>query len=153
MMRSPDSGIPGRGRRAPRWLRLINPINRFLLRLGIGPAPQHLLTVVGRKTGRPRTTPVAIVMINDVRYIVAGFEESDWVRNARAARQGVVGRGRRVENVSLVEVPAGERARILHAFAQQVPGGRSFLTLPTDASPAALEQAGSRHPVFRVEAT
>src|SRR5258705_13886164 len=107
MTTSPDSGFPARDRRAPRWLRLVNPINRFLLRLGIGPAPQHLLTVVGRKTGKLRTTPVAIIMISDVRYIVAGFAGSDWVSNVRASHRGVVGRGRRVENVTLVEVPTG----------------------------------------------
>jgi hypothetical protein len=132
-------------RRAPSWLKVVNPINRFLLGRGIGPAPQHLLSVAGRRTGKVRTTPVALTTVRGERYVVAGFDGSDWVRNARAA-----GRGPAVEQVFLEELPVGERGPILEAFARQVRGGTAFLTVPADASPDAFAAAGVRHPVFRI---
>ncbi len=92
-------------RRAPGWLKWVNPVNRFLLERGIGPAPQHLLTVVGRKSGLARITPVAVVVFEGERYLVAGFDGSDWVKNARAARRGQLRRGRSMQHVGLEEVP------------------------------------------------
>ena len=118
-------------------MKVVNPINRFLLRRGVGPAPQRLLSVAGRRSGRPRTTPVALVTVRGERYVVAGFDGSDWVRNARAAGRGELRRGRAVERVLLAELPVGERGPILAAFARQVRGGTAFLTVPADASPDA----------------
>jgi deazaflavin-dependent oxidoreductase (nitroreductase family) len=121
-------------RRAPRWLKWINPINRFLLRHGIGPPPQHLLTTTGRSTGRARTTPVAVLAFEGERYLVAGFDGSDWVKNARATGRGQLQR----------------RATILQLFAQKVRGGQSFLTVPPDAPASAFADAAPRHPIFRL---
>jgi deazaflavin-dependent oxidoreductase (nitroreductase family) len=138
-------------RRAPGWLRWINPINRFLLKRGIGPSPQHLLTTIGRKSGNARTTPVAVLTFEGERYLVAGFDGSDWVKNARAAGRGQLRRGRSVESVALVEVPTDQRAVILQLFAQKVRGGQSFLTVSPDAPYSAYVAAAPRHPIFRVD--
>ena len=124
-------------------------MNRFLLRRGIGPAPQHLLSIPGRRTGVTRTTPVAIVVIDGARYAVAGFAGSDWVRNARVAGRGELRRGRRVEPIRLIEVAIGDRGPILRMFAARVPGGRAFLT--TGHGAADFDAAAANHPVFRLE--
>jgi deazaflavin-dependent oxidoreductase (nitroreductase family) len=137
-------------RRAPGWLKLVNPINRFMVRRGMGPRPQHLLAVAGRRTGRTRTTPVAVIAVDGERYVVAGFDGSDWVKNVRAAGRGALVRGRNVEQVMLVEVPVGARGGILQAFAERVRGGTAFLTVPADALPDAFAAAAARHPVFHV---
>ena len=121
----------------PRWLKLVNPINRALLARGIGPAPQHLLSIPGRRTGKLHTTPVAVVSIEGRRYVVAGYDGSDWVKNARVAGGGQLRRGSRVERVMLSEVE--DRGPILSQFARQVPGGQRFLN-------------NGEHPVFLVEA-
>jgi deazaflavin-dependent oxidoreductase (nitroreductase family) len=133
-------------RRPPRWLALINPVNRFFLARGLGPAPQRLLTVPGRRSGRPRTTPVAVVEVSGQRYLVAGFAVSDWVRNARAAGQGTLRRGRVTETIRLRELPVAERVPILAAFVEQVPGGRSFLSSSSD-----FVEAADQHPVFAID--
>jgi len=82
-----------------------------------------LLSVPGRRTGLLRTTPVATVEVDGHRYIVAGWETSDWVSNVRAAGWGVIGRGRRSETVRLTEVPVNERTPIVREFACKVRGG------------------------------
>ncbi|GIH11095.1 hypothetical protein Rhe02_91620 [Rhizocola hellebori] len=137
-------------RRAPSWLKWVNPINRFLLGRGIGPAPQHLLTTIGRRSGKPRTTPVAVLTVDGERYLVAGYDGSDWVKNARAAGNATLRRGRKLEDVALVEVPIAQRAAILRHFAQSVRGGQSFLTVAPDAPTLAFEDAAPRHPIFHI---
>ena len=138
-------------RRPPRWLKQANQINIVLLRRGIGPGSQRLLSVPGRATGIRRTTPVAVLAIDGQRYIVAGYETSDWVRNARVAGWGVIRRGKNNERVTLTEMPPDTSPSILREFVRKVPGGRSFLTVAADASDADFAQASSHHPVFRLD--
>jgi deazaflavin-dependent oxidoreductase (nitroreductase family) len=126
-------------RRAPRWLKWVNPLNVFLLRKGIGPAPQHVLTIAGRRTGLPRRTPIALITVDGERYAVAGFDGSDWVRNARAAGRGELQRGRSVERIILTEVPVAQRDPILRDFAARVRGGAAFAA-----------GGAEHHPVFRI---
>jgi deazaflavin-dependent oxidoreductase (nitroreductase family) len=125
-------------------------MNRFLLKHGIGPLPQHLLTTVGRVSGKTHTTPVAVVAFEGERYLVAGFDGSDWVKNARAAGRGQLQRGRALESVGLVEVPVAQRVPILELFAAKIRGGQSFLTVSRKAPGSAFVEAAARHPIFRV---
>ena len=111
------------GRRAPTWLTFANRVNRPLLRRGFGPRPQHLLVVAGRKSGVVRATPVAILEQAGARYLVAGFDGADWIKNVRhQGGRAVLQRGARREHVMLLELPVGERAPILRAFARTVRG-------------------------------
>ena len=122
-------------------------MNVAILRRGLKVGSQYLLTVPGRKSGAPRSTPISVVMVDGERYIVAAFSMADWVRNVRAAGGGSLSRGKRTEAVKLIEVPEPERDPILRAFLQQVPGGVRFFESP-DAD--AVVAAASRYPVFRV---
>ncbi len=140
-------------RRPPPWLKLASRLNVPLLRGGFGPAAQRLLSVPGRRTGLLRTTPIAAVEVDGHRYIVAGWETSDWVRNARTAGWGIVGRGRHSERVQLIEVPVDERLPILREFARHVRGGRAFLTVAADASDDDFAKASANHPIFRLESS
>ena len=138
-------------RRPPPWLKLANRLNVPLLRRGFGPGPQRLLSVPGRASGLLRTTPVAIVELAGHRYILAGWENSDWVKNVRAAGWGIVGRGRHSERVQLREVPVEERLPIVREFAHHVRGGRAFLTVAADASDDDFAKASANHPIFRLD--
>jgi deazaflavin-dependent oxidoreductase (nitroreductase family) len=62
-------------------------IIKRLLRAGTPMGPMILLTVRGRTTGQPRTTPVDLLERDDRRWLVAthGGANSNWVRNLRAA--------------------------------------------------------------------
>jgi deazaflavin-dependent oxidoreductase (nitroreductase family) len=130
----------------PMW---IVRFNIAALRLGLKVGSQHLLTIPGRKSGVPRTTPVSLVTVAGRRYIVAAFAEADWVRNARAAGAGVLRRGRQNERVRLVELPVEERGPILRAFLQQVPGGVRFFGMSAD--PDAIAAAADQYPVLRID--
>lgn len=146
-----DGQIPSAPeRRAPGWLGVVNHLNRALLRRGIGPAPQYLISIPGRVSGVLRTTPVAVVEMSGKRYVVAGFDGSDWVKNARQARHAELRRGRDRQPVTLEEVPVTERAPILREFARRVRGGRSFLTVDADGTDEDFASASPRHPVFQL---
>jgi deazaflavin-dependent oxidoreductase (nitroreductase family) len=128
-----------------------------LQRLGMWTGTIHVLTVLGRVSGTPRSTPVSVLTVGGVRYIVGGSADMQWVQNARAMGWGTLAHGRRRVRVTLVELPVPERAAILRAFPRLVPGGVSFFRrlydLPRD--PAALPDAfaglATRATVFRLE--
>jgi len=84
------------------------------------------------------------------RYLVAGYETSDWVKNARAAESATLQRGKRIDRVELIELPVGERSPILREFARRVRGGRAFMSVAADGSDAEFAEAALHHPVFRL---
>ncbi|MBV6756790.1 nitroreductase family deazaflavin-dependent oxidoreductase [Rhodococcus opacus] len=142
------------GRVLPPWY--LGPVNKVIVglhRLGV-PMPMPALTVPGRKTGVPRSTPVSPYEVDGRTYVVAGYAESDWAKNARAAGRGELTRGRRRERVRLVPLPVPERARILREFPVRVPHGVTmFLEAGTvaNSSPEAFAAAADRCEVFRIE--
>ena len=126
----------------------------MFLRLGLKIGTQHILIVPGRKTGRLRSTPVSLVMLDGQRYIVSA-ETLSWVKNARVAASTELLRGGRRERVKLTELAPTERGPVLRAFWSQVRGGRSFIAqlfgLPANASADDFEAAAPRCPVFRID--
>jgi hypothetical protein len=81
------------------WRRLINWMIGVLLRFGVSPPHTYLLTVRGRKSGHPYSTPVTLVQEAGERCWWPHYGEVGWVRNARAAEHVTLTRGRRFENV------------------------------------------------------
>jgi deazaflavin-dependent oxidoreductase (nitroreductase family) len=128
----------------PTWLIRLN---AGLLRRGLKLGSQSLLTVRGRRSGEPRSTPVSIASVDGERYIVAAFADAAWVGNVRAAGAGTLRRGSVIEPISLTELPVAERGPVLRAFLDQVPGGRRFFA---SAQPDEVVANAERYPVFRV---
>jgi hypothetical protein len=84
------------------WRRLVHRMIGFLLPVGASPPCTYLLTVSGRKSGYPYSVPVILVEEGGKRWLVAPYSEVGWVRNVRAAKQGILSRGRRFETVRIV---------------------------------------------------
>jgi deazaflavin-dependent oxidoreductase (nitroreductase family) len=126
-----------------------------LQRLGLNLGGMHMLTVPGRRSGKPRTTPVSVMRFEGQRYVVGGFPKADWVANARAAGGGVLASGRIREQVRLVELPAEEARPVLRAFPVEVPTGISFMKeagLVQNGTPDEFEALAGRCAVFRIDA-
>ena len=81
-------------------------IIKRLLRAGVPMGPMVLLTVRGRTTGQPRTTPVDLFERDGRRWLVATHDgaNSNWVRNLRAAGEGSLTHGHRRQEVSAEEL-------------------------------------------------
>jgi deazaflavin-dependent oxidoreductase (nitroreductase family) len=133
------------------WRRLANVLVRGMLGLGFAPPRTYLLTVRGRRTGQPRSTPVTLVEERGRRWLVAPYGEVGWVKNARAAGQITLSRGRRSETVTITEVGLDEAAPILKAYVRNVPITRPFFDARPDADLAAFKDEALRHPVFRIQ--
>lgn len=109
-----------RSTRVPWFVPFFNPIARRLLAAGVPMGPNVLITVRGRKSGLPRTTPLTIVEISGKRWLMAPFGEVNWVRNLRAAGRATITVGRRKEEVTAVELGPTEAV----AFFRDVLGPR-----------------------------
>jgi deazaflavin-dependent oxidoreductase (nitroreductase family) len=138
----------------PRWLKPVNRVIVLLQRMGLAFFTFHLLSVAGRRSGRMRTTPVSPFAVDGRRYVLS-LGQTEWVRNARAAGEGVLSRGRRRRRVALVEIHGAERARIAREFPRQVPhGAQMFAQMGVVAAPAGpdeLAAAADRLTLFRLD--
>lgn len=86
--------------KAPRlFWRLINTGPRLAYALGLGPVigtVVMLLTTIGRKTGRPRVTPLVYEAFeNTILVASARGASADWIRNIQENPRGRVRLGRR----------------------------------------------------------
>lgn len=88
----------------PRWVPYFNILARRMLALGLPIGPDVLLTVRGRKSGMPRSTPITLCENAGRRGLISPFGDTDWVRNLRAAGTATLTLGRRTEAVSAVEL-------------------------------------------------
>lgn len=137
----------------PRWLKPANRIIMLLNRFGLTIGTQHILTVVGRKSGKSYSTPVSLLTVDGTRYICT-VGETGWVKNARAVKVATLTRGKNIEHVTLTELPQAERAPILREFPRQVPHGVAFFqhVLGIANDPEAFAHTAMQCPVFRIDA-
>ena len=123
----------GRVRGAPSYVTFFSPILKFLLSKGVPLGLNGLITIRGRKSGLPRTTPVAIIEVAGRRYIWAPWGGSQWVQNLRAAGEATITVRRRAEEVSASELDPGERVAffrdVMGPLARSIPFGVWFIRL------------------------
>jgi len=123
---------------------------RALLRIGVAPPGIYLLTVRGRTTGTPHSTPVTLVENAEGRWLVAPYGVVGWVRNARAAGLVTLSRGRRSDELGVDELGEQEAAPILRAYLRKVRVVRPYFDAAPDSPLEAFIAEASRHPVFRL---
>jgi deazaflavin-dependent oxidoreductase (nitroreductase family) len=131
------------------FTRFGNTISSAMIRLGIGPAGMHLLTVRGRKSGLPRTTPVNLIEDQGCRWLVAPYGNVGWVRNARAAGEVEIRRGGTFERCLAREATIEQAVPVLRSYLRQlrfVVG--SYFDVTPSSSDSAFAVEASRHPVF-----
>src|SRR3979411_1353692 len=99
----------------PAVLRPFDPIAKRLLGAGVPMGPNALITTRGRKSGLPRTTPVALVELEGRRWIQSPFGEVNWVRNLRQSGEATLGSGSREESVTATARGIDAAATFQHA--------------------------------------
>ena len=139
---------------APGWFTR-NVFNRavgFLTRHGVSLAGSRVLTVVGRRSGRPRSTVVNVLSLDCDRYLVAPRGHTAWVRNLRASGEATLRAGRRTERVVAAEVPDDEKLPVLRAYLARWGWevGQFFEGVDRDSDDATLRAIAPGFPVFRV---
>lgn len=133
----------------PRWnrvagwfLRLFNPLARGMISAGLPTgAPNVLLTVRGRRSGKPRTVPLGMLDFEGAWFVQACYGETGWVANLRAAGEAIVTEpgGRRVP-VRAIELPPEAAGAVLQRALEPFGRSRVFRALigPQARGPAAI---------------
>jgi deazaflavin-dependent oxidoreductase (nitroreductase family) len=131
---------------------LFNEVVAKLTKLGVSVWGSRVLTVVGRKSGEPRSTPVNLLTVDGVRYLVAPRGETQWVRNLRAAGQGTLRVGRRVETFTFRELAHDEKPGILRAYLKRwkFEVGVFFDGVDAKASDEKLREIAPGYPIFEI---
>jgi deazaflavin-dependent oxidoreductase (nitroreductase family) len=140
--------------RPPWWLKYVNKVMIALNKTGLLKDGPVVLTVTGRTSGQPRSTPITPFEVDGKRYVVGGLPGSDWVRNAQANPEAVLVRGRTREPVRMVELPPEQARPLLRQFPVLVPTGVGFMKnagLVTGPNPDEFETLAGRCPVFRFD--
>ena len=135
-----------------RLRRLGNAFISPLARLGLAGQRTHVLTVPGRNTGRPRSTPVQLIVLDGQRWLVAPYGEVDWVKNARAVGAVELTRARKTERVRVDEVGPEEAAPVLRAYLRETSIVKPYFDATADSPVEAFAAEASHHSVFRVSA-
>ena len=130
--------------------RAVNRLVRGLLRVGLGPRETCLLTVAGRRSGEPRSTPVTLVEEGGRRWLVAPYGEVAWVRNLRAAGRATLSRGGRTNAIAVREISAEEAAPVLKMYVTRVPITRPYFDVRPESNLSAFRAEAPRHPVFAI---
>jgi deazaflavin-dependent oxidoreductase (nitroreductase family) len=147
---------PGPPGRVPRFVNVFNPVARRLLGVGIPLGPNSLLTVRGRSSGEPRTTPVALIEIQGRRWVVGTFGEVNWVRNLRAAAEATITIDKRPQSVKAVELSRDEAAaffgEVLGPYIRRIPLGGWLIGSVLGARDILADPgtAAVRRPVFEL---
>ena len=118
---------------APRWVTMFTPITRPLLAAGLPLGFNGLITIRGRTSGLPRTTPVAIIEYGGRRWVWSPWGEVNWVRNLRAAGVATITLRGRKEGVRTTELDPTERIAFfrdtLSPVARGIPFGFRFIRM------------------------
>jgi deazaflavin-dependent oxidoreductase (nitroreductase family) len=140
-----------RGRRPNRLARLLNTTGARLAAAGIGPARQVMVEVSGRRSGKAVRFPLVIADLDGDRFLVSMLgQNTNWVRNVRAAGGRVVLRHGRSESVVLEEVDPAERPAVLRRYLDCAPGARAHIPVDRHAPIEEFERIAADYPVFRV---
>lgn len=139
----------------PRWLKPMNKTLMFLQRFGVM-KELPVLIVPGRKSGKPRRTPLTVVEHEGRRYLLEGFPGADWARNVRAADGlALMSLGGEVTDVRLTELPAEEAVPVLRAWPSLTGSDGPKLMkeagVVDDVTPEAFAALAGKCGVFRID--
>src|SRR6266567_6999505 len=148
------------------FVRINNAMISSLLRLGVKLGSFALLTIRGRKSGKPIETPIAVFVQEGKSYLLTPYGIVNWVRNLRAAGgEATITRSRRAEKIRAIELPPETAAPIFREAVRSGPPGipaaifrvyRSLFVLPylnvtENASLEEFEREVLTQPVFLVQ--
>lgn len=147
--------------RPPFIVPILNPLVRRLIRIGVrmGPrsSPMILLTIPGRRSGLPRTTPVNTFQRNGRWYVFGTFGETMWVRNLRAARGATVTQDGRRRAVTAIELSSEDAGPVLRDALAPLIGSRfaapivrRFYALHAGSTAEEYVSEVRHHPVFEL---
>jgi deazaflavin-dependent oxidoreductase (nitroreductase family) len=145
------------GYREPGFLttRIMNPLVLVMMRLGLSVWGSRVLETRGRRSGRPRRTPVNLLEVEGRHYLVSPRGETDWVRNVRAdeGRLTLVLGRRRDERIA-EELADSAKVPVLRAYLRKwkMEVGVFFDGVTSQSPEQDVTRIAPDHPVFLLSA-
>jgi len=128
-----------------------NAFTRSLLALGISFNNSALITIPGRKTGKPHSTPISLVEYQGQRYVQSPFGNVQWVRNLRAAGKATLSWGPRHETVVATELTPEQAAPVIKSMLAHAPKMiQEYFDVSPDSSLEDVIRDAPNHAVFAV---
>jgi deazaflavin-dependent oxidoreductase (nitroreductase family) len=126
-----------------------NALTSILARTGLIPHT-YLLTTQGRKTGRSRSNPVTVVVLDGQRWLVAPYGPVSWVHNARAAGKVELTRGRTTRVYEVHELTAQQAGRVLKHYVHLARVTQPYFRARPDSPVEDFSAEAALHPVFEL---
>lgn len=125
---------------------------RRLTRMGVSVMGSRELRVRGRSSGEWRSTPVNLLTVDGVEYLVSPRGITQWTRNLRAAGRGELRLGRKVREFTAEELPDDVKIPILRTYlakwAWEV--GAFFENIDKNSTDAEIAAVAPGFPAFRI---
>ena len=131
--------------------RLFNSVFGLLIGLGVGFSYNYLLQVRGRKSGRLYSTPINLLDLDGKSYLVAPRGRTQWVRNAEAAGEVRLKKGRRLQSFPLRPLSGPEQLDVLKAYLDRFKGEvQRYFIVPAGSPPEAFAAVAESYPAFEL---
>jgi hypothetical protein len=131
--------------------RVFNRAFGALVGMGLAPRDYYLLQVRGRKSGRVYGTPVSLVALHGVRFLVAPRGRTQWVRNAEALGEIVLKRGSSQRRFRLRALADADKPPVLSSYLGRYHSAvQRYFPLPAGAPTHAFAAIAARYPVFEL---
>ncbi len=120
--------------------------------MGVSVGGSRTLWVRGRTSGEWRSNPVNLLSYDGGHYLVAPRGVTQWVRNLRAAGNGELRVGRKVQSFRAAELDDAEKTEVLRAYLKRwkMEVGIFFDGVSAASPDSELERIAPNHPIFKL---
>lgn len=123
----------------------------FLVGLGFGLKHNYLLQVRGRKSGKLYSSPINLLEIGGKRFLVAPRGRTQWVRNAEAAGEITLKKGRSRQIYRLRPVANAEKPNLLKAYLDSFKTTvQRYFPVPAGSAAERFASIAANYPVFEL---
>jgi deazaflavin-dependent oxidoreductase (nitroreductase family) len=131
--------------------RLFNRVFGLLVGLGLGLQHNYLVQVRGRKSGKIYSTPIDLLELNGKRFLVAPRGRTQWVRNAEAAGELTLKKGRMCLRYRIRPIPDADKPELLKAYLDRFKTTvQRYFPAPAGSPPPAFAPVAGNYPVFEL---
>ncbi|WP_308798934.1 nitroreductase family deazaflavin-dependent oxidoreductase [Agromyces silvae] len=132
-----------------RVMHLANRAMTALTRAGLVPHAA-VLTVTGRTSGLPRSTPVTAIEQGGALWLVSPYGTVSWVRNARASGEVTLAKRRTTRRFAVREATPAEAGPVLKRYVAIAPIVLPYFVAGRHDPAEAFAAEADRHPVFEL---
>lgn len=131
--------------------RFFNRAFGVLVGLGLGLPHNYLVQVRGRKSGKIYSTPIDLLELEGKRFLVAPRGRTQWVRNAEAAGEVTLKRGRTRLRYRIRPIPDVDKPELLKAYLDRFKTTvQRYFPVPAGSPPQSFVEIAGNYPVFEL---